>query len=240
MGRDQPGLWGPPAPRASPPWPEPGWFLARPEMALPDVPLARSAQGCAFATLVIVTPLFCPSWGPLMSSRGQGDAQPFPPCPLWTPGKQLGAPSPFTPSWGGRAWGLWAGSCAPLPCCSRPWQSSGQGAGMAPGAGPFPGQRFGKHGTAVPTRQHLAGRAAPLPHPQPSHARGDGQSGHVAAGRLALPGARAGVATLPSCSGRVPRLAGAGAGERRPWQGFSSGLGSLAVLAAGGPGLGTP
>lgn len=31
---------------------------------------------------------------------GRGDAQPFPPCPLCTSGKQLGAPSPDTPSWG--------------------------------------------------------------------------------------------------------------------------------------------
>lgn len=101
MGRDQPGLWGPPVPRASPPRPVPGRFLACPEMALPDVPLARGAQGRVFAALVIVTRFFCPSWGPLMSSRGQGDAQPFPPCPLWTPGKVLDVPSPFTQSWGG-------------------------------------------------------------------------------------------------------------------------------------------
>lgn len=70
MGRDQPGFWCPLALRASPPWTEPGQFLAHPEMALPDVPLARGAQGRAFAALVIVTPFFCPSWGPLMSSRG--------------------------------------------------------------------------------------------------------------------------------------------------------------------------
>lgn len=113
---------------------------------------------------------------------------------------------------------------------------------MAPGAKPYLGQRFGKRGMAVPTRQHLAGRAAPLPRPQPGRARRGRQSGHVVAGRLALPGA--GAAALPSCSGRVPRLAGAGAEERRPWQGFSSGLGSLAVLGwpcpTRGPGLGTP
>ena len=109
-----------------------------------------------------------------------------------------------------------------------------QGTGMVPGAGPCPGQRFGKRVT------YLAGRATPLPHPQPGCARGGGQRGHVVAGRLALPGA--GAAALPSCSGCVPRLAGAGAGERRPWQGFSSGLGSLVVpgwpCPSRGPGLG--
>ena len=120
MGRDRCGLWGPLAPTASPPWPEPGQFLARPEMALPDVPLARSAQGRAFAALVIVTPFVCPSWGPLTSSRGRGDAQPFPPCPLRMPGRQLGAPSLFTLYWG---------ACQDGLCGAR----QGSGDGRAPG-----------------------------------------------------------------------------------------------------------
>lgn len=130
VGRDQPGLWGLLAPQAFPPWPEPGRFLARPEMALPDVPLARGAQGRSFAALIIVTPFFCPSWGHIMSSRGQRDTQYFPPCHLWTAGTQLGAPSPFAPSWGEWAQGCWAGSRAPLTGCSGPHRGSGASRAM--------------------------------------------------------------------------------------------------------------
>lgn len=92
------------------------------------------------------------------------------------------------------------------------WATSGlwgrQGHGMVPGTGPCLGRRFGKRGIAVLTRQHVASK-------QPSCCtRGGGQSGHVVMGRPALPGADA--AALPSCSGCVPRLAGAGTGKGGP------------------------
>lgn len=57
------------------PWsrgpPLPAWsgFLARPEMALADVPLAAGAQGRALASLAIVTPLLLSLPGPFMSRR---------------------------------------------------------------------------------------------------------------------------------------------------------------------------
>lgn len=208
MGRDRPGLWGPSAPRTSPPWLEPRRFLAHPEMALPDVPLAQGAQGRAFASLVIVTPFFCPSWGPLTSS--QGDAQPFPPCPLW---ENSWVPHLRTPrAGGGRAWGHWVGSHAPVLRCSGPWWGSGDG------KAPWRDHAWGR-GLGKVARWHpYCWGSPPLPRPQPGRAHGGGQSGHVAAGRLASPGA--GVAAFPSCSGRVPRLAGAGAGEEEALAGL--------------------
>lgn len=223
----------PPAPRTSPLWSEPGQFLACAEMAVPDVSLAQGTQGSAFAALVIVISSVPP--GDLaVSGRGQSDAQPFPPCPLWMPGEQLGASSPFSPLWGQWVWEQRAGSHA--------------ASGMAGHQGAIKNRTvsgaevweacYGSAHQALSCQQEQ--HPCPIP-AWPCLCCGSGQSGHVVAWRLALP--RANVATLSSRFGCVPGLAGAGAGEGRTWQVFSSRLSSLAVLGwqcpMWGPGLGT-
>lgn len=234
---DQTGLWGPLVLNVSPPWLEPS--------CKPRDGSTRCAFGSEHPRLHIPVPCYCHRLllsflGTFNEQLGWGRRIAFSTLSSLDTRKTAGCPISEHPVLGKDVWGF-AGQAAVLPCHTALGHGRALGMaghGLALGAGSCPRQRFGKCGMAVPTRHHLAGRAAPLPHPHPS----GGQSGHVAAGRLALPGA--GAAALPSCSGHVPRLAGAGAAERRPWQGFSSRLSSLAVLGwlcpTQGPGLSTP
>lgn len=105
----------------------------------------------------------------------------------------------------------------------------------------MPSKSFGKRDTMVPTRQHLASRAAPLPHPQAGAARGSRQSGHVAAET----GVAQGQCSSPSFL--LQTCAKACWGRRRGEEalaGFQLRLSSLAVpqylCLTRGPGLGSP